>query len=92
MSVTTKRVGKDDVKSLQEQSVFKKEADTYKSSKARIKSNSSSRSASAAEDMQLQQSVTKLKGVAQTLSEQIEANILYYDQGNYKSRQFKHLG
>jgi len=55
----SRSVGKDDVKSLQEQSVFKKEADTYKSSKARIKSNSSSRSASAVEDMQLKQSVTK---------------------------------
>lgn len=74
-----------DDKLLKEQSSFKKEADTYKSSKARIKSNSSSRSASAAEDLQLQQSVTKLKGVAQTPSEQIEANILYYDQGNYNA-------
>jgi hypothetical protein len=41
----------DDVEELHESEVrqqnnFKKEADTYKSSKARIKSNSSSRSAS----------------------------------------------
>lgn len=84
-------VDADDNKLLQEQSYFKKEADTYKSSKARIKSNSSSRSASPAEDMQLQQSVTKLKGVAQTLSEQIEANILYYDQGNYNAERAPQL-
>ena len=57
-----------DDKLLKEQSSFKKEADTYKSSKARIKSNSSSRSASEAADLQLQHSVTKLKGVAQTPS------------------------
>jgi len=80
----------DDVEELHESEVrqqnnFKKEADVYKSSKALIKSNSSSRSASVAEDMQLQQSVTKLKGLAQTPSEQIEANILYYDQGNYNA-------
>jgi hypothetical protein len=80
----------DDVEELHESEVrqqnnFKKEADVYKSSKALIKSNSSSRSASAAEEMQLQQSVTKLKGLAQTPSEQIEANILYYDQGNYNA-------
>ena len=87
----SRTVDADDDKSLQEQSVFKKEADTYKSSKARIRSNSSSRSASAAEDMQLQQSVTKLKGVAQTLSEQIEANILYYDQGNYNAERAPQL-
>ncbi len=87
----SRTVGTDDVKSLQEQSYFKKEAETYKSSKARIKSNSSSRSASPAEDKQLQQSVTKLKGVAQTLSEQIEANILYYDQGNYNAERAPQL-
>lgn len=81
----SRTVDADDVKLLKEQSSFKKEADTYKSSKARIKSNSSSRSASEAEDIQLQHSVTKLKGVAQTPSEQIEANILYYDQGNYNA-------
>ena len=87
----SRTVDADDDKSLQEQSVFKKEADTYKSSKARIKSNSSSRSASEAEDLQLQYSVTKLKGVAQTLSEQIEANILYYDQGNYNAERAPQL-
>lgn len=87
----TRTVDADDDKSLQEQSYFKKEADTYKSRKARIRSNSSSRSASEAEEMQLQQSVVKLKGVAQTLSEQIEANILYYDQGNYNAERAPQL-
>lgn len=84
-------VGADDTELKTEQSSFKKEVDTYKSSKAKVKSNSSSRSASEAEEMQLQQSVVKIKGVAQTLSEQIEANILYYDQGNYNAERAPQL-
>lgn len=87
----SRTVGADDVKLIQEQSSFKKEVDTYKASKAKVKSNSSSRSASEAEEMQLQQSVENLKGVAQTLSEQIEANILYYDQGNYNAERAPQL-
>lgn len=87
----SRAVGADENKLIQEQSSFKKEVDTYKSCKAKVKSNSSSRSASEAEEMQLQQSVEKLKGVAQTLSEQIEANILYYDQGNYNAERAPQL-
>jgi hypothetical protein len=80
----------DDVDQLNESEVrqqnnFKKEADVYKARKVALKSNSTSRSASDVDEVQLQYSVTKLKGLAQTPSEQIEANILYYDQGNYNS-------
>ena len=80
----------DDVEGLNEteirqQNNFKKEADVYKSKKVALKSNSRSRSASDVDEVQLQHSVTILKGLAQTPSEQIEANILYYDQGNYNS-------
>jgi len=80
----------DDVKQLNEsegrqQNNFKKEADVYKARKVALKSNSTSRSASDSEEVQLQHSVTKLKGLAQTQSEQIEANILYYDQGNFNA-------
>lgn len=80
----------DDAKELNETEVrqqnnFKKEADVYKSKKVALKSNSRSRSASEVDEVQLQHSVTKLKGLAQTPSEQIEANILYYDQGNYNA-------
>lgn len=70
---------------IRQQNNFKKEADVYKSKKVALKSNSTSRSASDVDEVQLQYSVTKLKGLAQTPSEQIEANILYYDQGNYNS-------
>ena len=80
----------DDVEQLHESEVrqqnnFKKEADVYKARKVALKSNSTSRSASDSEEVQLQHSVTKLKGLAQTQSEQIEANILYYDQGNFNA-------
>jgi hypothetical protein len=80
----------DDVEELNESEVrqqnnFKKEADVYKSKKVALKSNSTSRSASDVDEVQLQHSVTKLKGLAQTPSEQIEANVLYYDQGNYNA-------
>jgi len=80
----------DDVEKLHESEVrqqnnFNKEADVYKSKKVAIKSNSTSRSASDLEEVQLQHSVTKLKGLAQTPSEQIEANVLYYDQGNFNA-------
>lgn len=69
----------------QESTMFKKEADSYKLRKTQVKNNAFSRSASEAEEIQLKQSVTKLQGVAQTPTEQIEANILYYDQGNYNA-------
>ena len=80
----------DDVEELNESEVlqqnnFKKEADVYKSKKVALKSSSTSRSASDVDEVQLQHSVTKLKGLAQTPSEQIEANVLYYDQGNYNA-------
>jgi len=70
---------------IRQQNNFKKEADVYKSKKVALKSNSTSRSASDVDEVQLQHSVTKLKGLAQTPSEQIEANVLYYDQGNYNA-------
>lgn len=80
----------DDAEGLNETEIrqrnnFKKEADVYKSKKVTLKSNSTSRSASDVDELQLQHSVTKLKGLAQTPSEQIEANVLYYDQGNYNA-------
>jgi hypothetical protein len=80
----------DDVEKLHESEVrqqnnFNKEADVYKSKKVALKSNSTSRSASDLEEVQLQHSVSKLKGLAQTPSEQIEANVLYYDQGNFNA-------
>jgi hypothetical protein len=61
----------DDVEELNESEVrqqnnFKKEADVYKSKKVALKSNSRSRSASEVDEVQLQHSVTKLKGLAQT--------------------------
>ncbi len=75
---------------LQNNSLLR-EMENYKAAKASVKQNPSSRTASKSEENQLEQSVIKMKSLVKTDKDLIEANILYYDQGNYNALRFPQL-
>lgn len=70
-------------KNFEENAVIQQEIKAYKAKKSVVKSNSLSRSASQEEQVELSNKAIKIKGLAQTKYDIIEANVLYYDVGNY---------
>lgn len=70
-------------KNFEEKAVIQQEIKAYKAKKSVVKSNSLSRSASQDEQLELSNKAVKIKGLAQTQSNIIEADVLYYDAGNY---------
>jgi hypothetical protein len=70
-------------KNFEENAVIQQEIKAYKAKKSVVKSNSLSRSASQEEQVELSNKAIKIKGLAHTKYDIIEANVLYYDVGNY---------
>lgn len=71
--------------------ILQEEINSYKLKKSSVKRNSQSRSASQEDQLELREKVTNIKGLAQTSIDLIEANILYYDEGNYDASRAPYL-
>ena len=69
--------------SAENDQIFFKEVESYKKLKQQTKSNPNSRSASSKEEAMLKRSMQRIESIATEGETQIEADVLYYDQGNF---------